>query len=37
VEEWAEKLRAVSEIKIFATDREMEKIFGPAGGAAGKP
>jgi hypothetical protein len=37
VEEWAEKLRAVSEIKIFATDREMEKIFGPAGGAAGTP
>ena len=37
VEEWAGKLRAVSEIRIFATDREMEKIFGPAGGATGKP
>ena len=37
VEEWAGKLRAVSEIKIFATDQEMEKIFGPAGGATGKP
>jgi hypothetical protein len=37
VEEWAGKLRAASEIKVFASDREMEKIFAPAGGRGGKP
>jgi parvulin-like peptidyl-prolyl isomerase len=36
VEEWAGKLRAASEVKVFATDREMEKIFAPASGKGGK-
>ena len=35
VEEWAAKLRAASEIKVFATDEMLKKIFVPSGGAPG--
>ena len=37
LEGWVEKLRAASEIQIFATQDEMEKIFVPSGGGAAKP
>ena len=37
VEKWAEKLRAASEIRIFATEEEMEKMFVPAGAGSAKP
>jgi len=35
VEEWAGKLRATSDIKVFATDDMLKKIFDPSGGTPG--
>jgi parvulin-like peptidyl-prolyl isomerase len=36
VEEWVAKLRAASDIRIYLTEEEMEKIFVPSGGGAPK-
>jgi hypothetical protein len=37
IEEYAGKLRAASDIRIFATEEGMKKLFVPTGGKAAKP